>query len=147
MLSDDLLLSVTMSHLRSSVEAIRQTLQIQLCITRKRKGAWPISWRRRCRSCTMSCQSFLGEEQSGGENTNTWPTRHSVCHGNHNPYSCMTTRCHVKEGYCGGVASGRGENRGVAELYRPTRPADEVSCCVVGRGMTILVCYLAGTLQ
>eukprot|EP00731_Ephydatia_muelleri_P004649 Em0002g825a len=66
-----------------------------------------------------------GEEQSGEENTNTWPKRHGVRHGNHNPYSSMTTRCHVREGYCGGVASGRGEDRDVAVLYEPTRPADE----------------------
>ena len=88
-----------------------------------------------------------GEEQSGEENTNTWPKRHGIRHGKNNPYSCMMTRCHIREGYCGGLVLGRGKNRGVAELYRPTRPADEVSCCVVGRGMTILACYLAGTLQ
>lgn len=70
---------------------------------------------------------LLGEEQSGEEHMNTWPKRHGVRPGNHNPYSSMTTRCHVREGYRGGVASGRGEDRGVAMLYGSTRPMDEVS--------------------
>lgn len=67
----------------------------------------------------------VGEEQPGEESTHTWPKRHAVHRDLYNPYSSLTTRCHVREGYCGGVATGRGEVRGVA-VYGP-RPAEEVS--------------------
>ena len=79
--------------------------------------------------------SLDGEEQPGEESTHTWPKRHTVRHDNYNPYSSLTTRCHVREGYRGGVATGGRGERVVATYGH--RPAEEVSfycVCVWGGG-------------